>query len=292
MKYQQFVMTVQEKTASILGDSVTVRPHTTLKNNGKERIGLTITDRYAIISPTIYLEEYYEQFLKGNPVDQIADHVAQLYHDVKFEHTWEVNSIKQFHKMRTKLAYKLIHTQKNEVLLRTLPHIPFLDLSIVFYILFDADDSGTATIPVTTELMKLWGISLEELYNYAHQNTFQLLPSDFKPMRHVICDLLEKPYDTSDVEGPMYILTNTIRAFGASCILYETLLENIGKIFKENFYILPSSIHEVIIIPESQCPPQEDLDEMITEINETQVAEEEVLSDHAYYYNCLTKQLM
>ena len=59
----------------------------------------------------------------------------------------------------------------------------------------------------------------------------------------------------------------------------------------ENYFVLPSSIHEVIIVPESASPGYSDLNEMIREINQTQVAEEEVLGDHAYYYDCAKKEL-
>lgn len=83
----------------------------------------------------------------------------------------------------------------------------------------------------------------------------------------------------------MFVLTNSLRSLGAACILYENVLFHIGNFLKENYYILPSSIHEVIIIPESQCPDEDTLNSMILEINETQVEIEDVLSDHVYYYN-------
>ncbi len=90
----------------------------------------------------------------------------------------------------------------------------------------------------------------------------------------------------------MFVLTNSLRSFGAVCILYEDILFHIGNLLRENFYILPSSIHEVIIIPESQAPCKETLNEMIVEINESQVEREEVLSDHVYYYNREMKDLI
>ena len=89
----------------------------------------------------------------------------------------------------------------------------------------------------------------------------------------------------------MFVLTNSFRSLGAACILYDELLTQLGNFLKENYYILPSSIHEVIIIPESQAPNKDTLNEMVQEVNETQVEPEDVLSDHVYFYNCEKKEL-
>ena len=115
----------------------------------------------------------------------------------------------------------------------------------------------------------------------------------FKPMRIVIDELMGNPCNNLiQSDDIMFVLTNSLRSFGAICILYEDVLFHIGNLLRENYYILPSSIHEVIIIPESQAPCKETLNEMITEINETQVEIEDVLSDHVYYYNREKKELL
>ena len=134
-------------------------------------------------------------------------------------------------------------------------------------------------------------LSLETLHQTAFSNIKTLLPAELKTMNVVIHELLEEPFDESE-EDCMYVLTNPIRTFGAACILYEGVLEDIGNQLNENFYILPSSIHEVIIVPESKSPNRVELEEMIHEINETQVAVEEVLSDKAYYYSRKEKRLI
>ena len=90
----------------------------------------------------------------------------------------------------------------------------------------------------------------------------------------------------------MYVLSNRIRSYGSAAILYDRRLEGIGMYLKSNYYVLPSSIHEVIIIPEKAAPGKEPLSQMVGEINRTQVAEEEILSDHAYYYDREKKRLI
>ena len=116
-----------------------------------------------------------------------------------------------------------------------------------------------------------------------------LLPDEFQTMRAVIEELTGM--EETGKEDRMYILSNEIRSYGAAAILYEGRLEKIGDYLKENYYVLPSSVHEVIIVPESEAPGQAELSRLVKEINETQVDPEEVLSNHAYYYDRKQKKL-
>lgn len=292
MNYQQFVIVVKNKVELALGDGMSLSIHTALKNNGVERIGLTISDKRVNISPTIYLEEYYKQFQNGFDIEDVITSILDVYQQVKFEHTWQIQTVKDFEIMRSKIVYKLIHAKKNETLLTTMPYIAYLDFAIVFYILFDVDDSGTATIPITHELIQLWDVSLDEVQQSAFYNAPALLPAYFKPMQIVIDELMGTNYSEQEsFEDLMFVLTNSLRSFGAACILYDGVLDKISEEIGENFYILPSSIHEMIIIPESNSPSREHLNEMITEVNQTQVDEEEVLSECVYYYDRTTQTL-
>ena len=292
MNYQQFVTTLKEKVTLILGNDLDIQIHTALKNNGNERVGITISDKQINISPTIYLEEYFKHYQNGDTIEDIVESILSVYHEVKFEHSWQVHTISDFDTIQEKIVFKIVHAPQNEILLKTLPHILFLDFAIVFYILFEVDENGTATIPITNDLIQLWNTNLSEIHQLAKNNTPKLLPAVFKPMRVVIEELLGNPCENEfQADDIMFVLTNSLRSLGAACILYDNLLLQIGNFLKENFYILPSSIHEVIIIPESQAPDRETLNEMVLEVNETQVQPEDVLSDHVYYYDYVKKAL-
>jgi len=293
MNYQEFVLSVKEHISSRLGCTVKVHLHTTIKNNGKERIGLTIANEQVNIFPTIYLEEFYEQYQNGFSVDSIAENIAKLYDEIKFDHDWDIDSVTDFSSVKSKLICKLINAEKNQALLKSHPHVLFLDFAVIFYILHEAAFPGMATIPVTNELMNFWGVTLDELHQQAMLHSPKLLPATFKPMRTVIEELLGQPCELKSSDSDiMFVLSNCSRAFGASCILYNGILEQIACQLGENYYVLPSSIHEMIIIPESKSPGKETLLEMVTEINETQVAEEEVLVNSVYYYDFRKRELV
>lgn len=290
MTYYQFVQAVETRVKEVVRDEIEVCSHTAEKNNGVTRKGIMLTERGINISPTIYLEEYYRQFQSGNSLDRIAADILRLYHEVRFRKSWDAGKITDYEKVKDRIIYRLVNRKANEKLLENMPYIPYLDLAIVFCVLLEVTGNGTATMAVSSEHARLWGVSGEELYGMASENTCRLLPDDFSAMSKVIEELSDTPQEEG--EECMYVLSNRIRSHGAAAILYEKRLEGIGMYLESNYYVLPSSIHEVIVIPEKAAPGKEMLSQMVEEINRTQVADEEVLSGRAYYYDREKKKLV
>ena len=114
MNYQQFVIVLNEKMNQILNPTATSQIHSALKNNSTKRVGLTISQKETNISPTIYLEEYYHHYENGWTLDEIVESLTRLYHEVRFEHSWEVGQVQDFNLAKSKVAYKVIHFEKNK----------------------------------------------------------------------------------------------------------------------------------------------------------------------------------
>ncbi len=302
MEYKKFVCMVEEKLNLKLEGGMKASKYSVVKNNGMEKTGMILESDEYNIAPAIYLEEFFEQYQKGMSIDRIVNEILEFYEKVKVEEDYDVSQLSLYENVKKKVAFKLVNTEKNQQMLKEVPHIPLLDLSIVFYILVDVDEKGSATIQIRNEHIENWNVNVEQLYKDAKLNVKCLIPARLMCMQHVIeklCDiskweekdLLKAKFPPENKEF-MYILTNSIHQFGAAVLAYPNILEMASRIISEDFYLLPSSIHEVILIPKSKSPDLKDLNEMINEVNETQVQEEEVLSDHAYYYEKNTHTLM
>lgn len=290
MTYYQFVEAVETKVKEVVDTEVTVGVHTAEKMNGVTKKGIILSKEGVNVSPTIYLEEYFGQYQHGKSVEQIVHDILNLYREVKCEKSWNVDKIQTFSLIENKIVYRVIHYEKNRELLENVPYVRFLDLAITFCVLLEVTEHGTATMMVRNEHLEMWNVTKEVLYENACRNTEKLLPYSFQTMNAVVEELTGMPvYEEDDV---LYVLTNCIRSFGAATMLYKDRLRRIGEYLRENYYILPSSIHEVIIVPESIAPFRGVLNRMVEEINETQLEEEEILSDHAYYYDCKKGCLM
>ena len=288
MNYQQFIEEVERRVKEKIkgNETITVYIHTAVKNNGKERKGITVSEKGIHISPTIYLEEYFQQFQEGKPSEKIVEKILQLYEEVKCSHPCEESLLQNYEELKGKFACKLIHRGKNEKLLNDIPYVPWMDLAIVVFVLLEVSPYGTATVLVRKEHLEIWGLTEAQLFDEAKKNTPILLPYQFCPMRKLLREICPYAVDEGEEEEEsLYVLSNKLRSFGAASMLYEGILEKVGQKLGENYYILPSSIHEVIVVPESKSPVKQDLEEMVREINETQVEEEEVLSDRVYYFS-------
>ncbi len=288
MTYYQFVQAVESRIKEAVKESVAVRIHTAEKNNGTIRRGLTLTEQDINISPTIYLEEYYRQFQNGGSLEHITSDILRLYNEVRFQKSWGEEKLYDYSQVKEKVIYRLVNYESNEKMLRNVPYIVYLDLAIVFCVLLEVTKYGTATMAIRNDHLDLWGVEKEELYRQASENTSRFLPDDFSSMSAVIEELTEESeahISFEDKEEEMYVLSNRIHSYGAAAILYSGRMEGIGMYLKSNYYVLPSSVHEVIVVPEKAAVEKEELSAMVAEINRTQVEAEEVLSDHAYYYD-------
>lgn len=305
MDYREFAGAVEEQMNRRLKGGVRASLYTAVKNNGKERTGLLIESPGINISPTIYLEEYFEDHLKGKGLGTIVDEILGFYDSIKQERPWDCERLRNYEGVKERIVFKLVNTLKNRKFLSTVPHRSFLDLSIVFYVLLEVTGDGTAAMTVSDSHAEQWQVTTDTLWTDAVRNVRRLLPAEFVTMNHALKEMLREKAGNADCEKEngnlllgniserdgMYILSNSLRSYGAACIAYPHILEMIGEILQRDYYVLPSSVHEVVIVPYSLGLDIRELDEMVREINVTQVAEEEVLSSHAYLYRRSTGTL-
>lgn len=301
--YLSFVDTVCGKVKKILGEEYQVQICKVIKNNSLELDSLVVLKEGRNYAPNIYLLPYYESYLEGTPVQEVVKRLCVIYQNqegpiLSEDFTYSLEEMKQY------IIYRLVSFERNQKLLSQIPHIKYLDLAITFHCLVREDEEGIGTIRITNEHMKQWKTTTEELNTYAARNTSKRFPASIKNIGETILGLLHEERNQKSEEAmaeewmeqliksqqsagnhSMYILTNQKGINGASCILYSNILFDFACQIKSDFYILPSSIHEVILVPSRKKIDKENLEQMVWEVNHTHVAPEEVLSDRVYYYS-------
>lgn len=290
MTYETFKETLLAELSGHFPPDTTIKIHSIPRNNCVSVDGLTILESGFYIAPTIYIQEYYTQLQKGTPFLTVFKKILDVYYQYRPMENIDPDFFKDFNNLKHRIVYKLVHYEENREMLKQIPHIPFLDLAIVFCCLITASSSGTATILIQNSQLKLWNITKQQLYLLAKENTPLLLLPQFEKLSNLLSDLMPPCCDNpgnllEDPIFPLYVLTNKQRFFGAACLLYEDLLASLSRRLDSDFYIIPSSIHEVLLIPASSHMKKEDFNQMIKEVNETQLEPEEILSDHVYYYS-------
>lgn len=199
--------------------------------------------------------------------------------------------MKEKNKMSKRILYQLMNYEKNKKLLEFIPHIPYLDMAIVFYFWEEREGVERAACLLSNQAMESMELTLEELEQIASENTPKDLPVSVHSIEEVIEELLEDAMpdysyhdDDSIPAVPMHVVTNKEKLFGASAILYPQVLWSLGQSLQDDFYVLPSSIHECIVVPVSAVQSQESLKEIVEEINREQVPPGEILSNNVFCY--------
>ena len=299
MEFTNFKTLVREEVARRTGEQYRVRINDVMKNNGVVLSGITMMQDDSNISPTIYLNHLYEAYENGEvTLESIVEEVLDTYEKNKVNRSVDMRFFMNYESIKDRIIFKLIHAERNEELLKDIPHIRYLDLAIVFQCLVSEEMFGNATIMIHNAHLKIWDTTIEEIYRNAIQNTPKLQKYDIKNMRDILCEMmfLEEVEDRGKYDQdacfkelpdsvPMYVLSNKARVQGAACILYPGILKDFAAAIRSDFYILPSSIHEVILLPAQGEEDREALKQMVREVNASQVEREEVLSDSVYYFD-------
>ncbi|MDO4521876.1 MAG: DUF5688 family protein [Eubacteriales bacterium] len=283
MSYEDFVCYIQTKMKEKLGGEVQVELHRITKNNTVILDGLSIQKNKSKIAPTVYLNEFYREYEKGMTIPEILECLEEAYHKSEQSVEFDPAFYSDFDRVKKLLACKLIHRERNAALLQNVPYQEFLDLAVVVYCRVESEVIGNGTILVYESHLQMWGITKEELFRIAKDNTRRLLPEEHMHIRDMIEDLTgeETPPDDG---ASMYVLTNNRRLFGAVNMIFDSVLEKIGKELNRNFWILPSSVHECILIPDSYFMERRELEMMVADVNRREVAPEDFLSNQVYFY--------
>lgn len=284
MGYQEFMKTMKGLVQSRLGEGTEVRRHTVLKNNGERQEGFVIVDGKTNIAPTVYLRSYFEEYKKGRNIDEIADDIVNVYRENRMAKDVDVDTFLDYQKTKDNVIFKLVSRERNEELLREVPHVDYLDLAIVFCCLLYEFGEGMGTVLIRNEHLTFWKVDANELYRQAMVNTPKLLPWRLINLRELIFQGTSR-YPGEDDDLGMFALTNEKRLFGAGCVLYQDVLEQCGQRFGRSFFIIPSSIHEVLLLPLGDQDDAERLSEIVRDVNRTAVSRGEILSDHVYFYD-------
>ena len=248
------------------------------------------------------MDGYYNDYKNGRPVMEIIAEVERAYDTYKVEQDFDVNSITDFNHVQDKICYKLVNRDKNKELLSDAPYLPFHDLAVIFYVVVSEDRVGTGTVTVHNHLMEMWGNpDIKELYRIAKNNTQRRYKGRVSNMMEIMGEIISHSADNVDPDVvdaffemdsvyednmmPMFVATNNKKVNGAGVILYDGLLTTFAEKIGGDFYILPSSVHEVIFVPANGDMDARYLIQMVREVNATQVAPDEVLSDNVYMYH-------
>lgn len=254
MDLKQFSDRTADGVRRFLGPDANVRVREVRKNNGIVLHGMTVTDKRSNLSPTIYMEPFYDAYQAGKPFGEIVQDIVKIYEETKIRGKVDMDFFADYEKTRKRIFCKLINYERNRELLGEVPHIRYLDLAIVCYYSYVSDMVGSGTITIRNSLLDTWQIGEQQLLQEAMDNTEKTLRCRWYDMKAMMRSIVKECGGIETAKHPelsgeacgdsMYVVTNCDKYFGAACMISEKSMRRMGEIIGGDFLILPSSIHE------------------------------------------------
>ena len=205
------------------------------------------------------------------------------------ENTPEINveDLTNYDEMKTKLAMEVVSADRNADMLQSVPHEQMEDIAVVYRLILGQDSEGRSSVLVTNDLMEQFGVTHEQLHEDAMINAPEIRPSEIRGMSVVMTEMMGPGMITEidPADEQMFVASVSDNIHGAGVIAYPNFFEDAAEKLGGDFYVLPSSIHEVLLVRDNGEMTAKDLEAMVREVNATQVAPEEQLTDHVYHYD-------
>ena len=284
-----FIEKIKQGLEEFYGDRAEIRIEKAIKNNGIERHGITIKEK-SNMALVVYLEKFYEEYKRGKTTGEIIFEIVEINKKNRKEKSLDMDFFEDYGKVKKKLVYRLVNHEKNKKMLEGVPHIPYMDLEMVFYCETYDETLGNISILIRKKHIDLWGIDTEQLKEDAVENTQRILPALSMGLQQMIQEEMQISIK-NDTEEYAYVLTNLQSRYGAAAMLYPRALEKFAEMKNCNLFILPSSVHEVLLLPDRGEENLGFLMDMVRTINREEVSEEEILSDSVYYYDREKKEI-
>ncbi len=283
MEYKQFKEKLRREVQREVGAGAEVFFQKIKRNNQVRQEGMVVREKGDGISSILPVFELYGKYQESKSMRQVVTAALKMLE--KKPKTLEKSLPKTWAEARGKIHAELVYYEWNKDALENVPYQRFLNFAVVYRMEVPMLEECEAGMRVNYHLMEMWGITKEQLHKTAMENleneTYQIRLIS-KVLGELMGTVLEMPEDTTGE----YVLSNARCRYGAVGMLRKDILQGFSERIGGNFYILPSSVHELILVPEIFPICTKYLKEMVGEVNEGAVVREEWLSEDVYYYDC------
>ncbi len=291
MNYSEFQSTLVSRLNSLTSPGVTVQIHMIPKNNSTDRIGLVLMDeneQEQRVSPIAYPDQLYYAYTRGASMEEVTEAAWRILH-FPIPPEVDLRYLEDPDYVLSHVVLRLIGKERNAECLNAAWSCDFLDLAVLLCILVKDSEDTFASAVITRELYQELGLPEGELLRRARENSALFLNERIRNLDHMVTD----PGSSSEVDpahpGPpdarIYILTNTQHHYGATAVLYSEKMKQLARSLGSDLLILPSSVHEVILMQDTGEHDLDSLRAFIRDVNLSELRPEDILSEQVYRYS-------
>lgn len=287
MEYEEFKEEIRERMQERLGAGTEVSFHSLGRNNGAKTEGLEVREESAEVAPLFHLDALYGNYCKNGSMEET---VSSALKTLEEKPPADIGAVpKTWEAAKGRIRMGLVHYGWNREALKGIPHRKFLNLAVAYRVELPESGGFQAEIRINRSLMEMWGATEEELYTEAMEN-LEKEPYNIQPIATLLGGMAgvpsEEMRELPEEMTKQHVLSNESCRYGAAGMMRQDLMERFAEQAGGSFYILPSSVHDLILLPDDGSVNAECLKEMVQEVNKSAVAWEEWLSEDVYYYDC------
>ena len=292
---EQFINAVKERLYE-QGSDMNVSVNEVKKLNESYE-AMTVTPEGARVGVNIGIERFYDAYNEGRPFDEVVDKAVEtINHGINERPDFDIDSFTDYDQMKEKLAMEVVSAETNKEMLENVPHKDLEDMAVVYRFVLSSNDEGRASILVTNQMLETMGVTPEQLHADALVIAPQLKPAEIRGMSEVMAEMMGM--EQAEMMGIMpmrpedeqlFVATVPDKTHGAGVLAYQNFMDQAAERVGGDFFILPSSIHEVLIVPDNGKMDLKDLEAMVRDVNATQVAPADKLTDNVYHYDSKEK---
>ena len=248
---------------------------------------VTVKPIDSIIGVNFNVEKAFDSYEAGTDMDEVVNHTADSVEKAFREAPQiDITAITDYEQMKSKLSMEVVSADRNADLLQNVPHEKMEDMAVVYRLMLGQMDEGSGTVLVTDQLMERFGITHEQLRQDALENAPEIRPSEIRGMSEVMNELAPgMAPEIAPEDEQMFVASVPDKIRGAGVIAYPNFMEDAAEKMGGDFFVIPSSIHEVLLVRDNGEMTSKDLENMVKEVNATQVEPEDQLTDHVYHYD-------
>ena len=286
MNFDEFRMRL-EKDINLAYPGIRTRQQEVEKMQAEPYQALAIFPEEGQIGININLDSLYTYYSNGRSYSEIFESAkAQAQDFFDTPPLFDVEFLMDYEDMKTMLTVDMVNTQRNAEMLKDVPHKEYEDISMVYRIQVMEREEGVGSILVTNKLLERCGIDPEQLHNDALENAHVIRPARMQTLFQALGSLGDEIDGMPSEAAPqMYVVSTEDMVKGAAAIFYPGMMDACTRSIRQDYFIIPSSVHEVLLVPDNTGVTAAELQDMVRSVNSIEVAREEQLSDHVYHYD-------
>ena len=290
MDFKEFVNKLEQDLKDAMAD---ISPGATVDVRSVEKLqegsytGITISPAGGNVGMNLNANQLFDQMQDGQSYEGVlAVAVSTAERGLHDMPAVDVSELMNYEAAKKYLCFDVVGSDRNADMLEKVPHTDKENISMVYRLQLDSTENGAATVLITNAMMEQFGVTKEQLHADAMENAQEIRPADFRTMAAVMAEMMGMPEEMmADMAPPMYVATNQDKVQGAAVMFYPDFMDQAAKELGGDIFILPSSVHEVLILPDDGNMNAQEWKEMVTSINASEVSPEDRLTDSVYHYD-------